>query len=213
MGHLTGGPYYDLIGRTGNNVGRRRKGKNVFSMRPAKSNKPPSALQLAQRNRFGLVTSWLSRIGDLIDAGFLVHPEEESDMNAAVSYHLKNAVTGVSPNFTMDYPKVMFSRGKVGEAYRAEVNITVAARLDYVWLAGTPTKYNKPTDMATVMVYCPALDKFVTLQNAAARSALLFNLLLPGNFSGEEVHAYIGFTSADGKVAGSSVYVGEFLVL
>lgn len=213
MGFLTGGPYYDLIGRTGNNVGRRLKGKNVFSMRPAKSNRAPSELQLEQRERFGLITSWLSRINNLINAGFMIHPEDQSDMNAAVSYHLKNAVTGIAPNFTIYYPRVMISRGKVGAPYSAEIQINTPATLVWSWLLGDVSQFNKPTDKASFMVYCAILDKFVVLQSTILRSALTYTMPLPGEFSGEDVECYIGFTSADGKMAGNSFYVGKFLVM
>ena len=213
MGFLTGGIDYDMIGRVGNHVGRKTKGRNVLGMRPSKSNKPPTALQLAQRQKFGLVTNWLVGIAELIETGFSTHKAEESDMNAAVSYHLKNAVTGVAPNFTMDYEKVIFSRGRVKEAASPNVTVAVAGTIGFSWLAGNPSKYNKPTDLAIVMVYSPDKEDFVTLQAAAPRSALTYNLLVPGDFSGDEVHVYIGFTSADGKLVGDSTYLGPFLLL
>jgi hypothetical protein len=213
MGFLTGGIDYDMIGRVGNHVGRKTKGRNVIGMRPSKSNKPPTALQVAQRQKFGLVTSWMVGIAELIETGFSVHDSAESNMNAAVSYHLKNAVTGVAPNFTMDYEKVMFSRGRIKKAASPNVTIATAGAIGFSWLAGNPSKYNKATDLATVMVYNPSKEEFVTLQAAAPRSALAYNLLVPGDFSGDEVQVYIGFTSSDGKVAGDSTYLGEFTVL
>jgi len=42
-------------------------------------------------------------------------------MNAAVDYNLERAVTGVSPNYVLDYPKVLFSKGRLAGANAMEV--------------------------------------------------------------------------------------------
>ncbi|MBB5436914.1 hypothetical protein HDC92_000578 [Pedobacter sp. AK017] len=90
---------------------------------------------------------------------------------------------------------------------------TVNDTIKFSWLGTLATEIGAPTDMATVVVYNPVKGQFVTLVGAAARSALTYSLLVPGDFSGDEVHAYISFVSADGKMASDSRYVGEFTVV
>jgi hypothetical protein len=97
------------VGRTGNNVGRVVKDKNTFSMRPAKSSVDPTQLQIDQRFKFGLIATWLRRLAGVIDVGFKDYDAEMSPRNAAISYNLLNAVTGVSPNFSIDYEKVVYT--------------------------------------------------------------------------------------------------------
>ena len=213
MGFLKGGPYYHLVGRTGNNVGRVVKGKNVFAMRPAKSSKLPTQALLDQRFKFGLITNWLRRLAGVIDVGFKDYDSEMSPRNAAISYNLQNAVIGVSPNYTIDYEKVVYSRGLLDVAYNPLIAVTAAARLDYTW--GAPTGDTNATgpDKATFVVYNESKNKFVTLKGVILRSALGYNLLLPADWSGDTVVAYLSFVSADGKLVSDSHYVGQFIVL
>jgi hypothetical protein len=212
MGFLTGGPFYDLIGRTGNNVGRKVKGKNVFSIRPSKSNKAPTLLQQVQREKWTAVVTWLRRLNGLVNVGFAAYDAKMSPMNAAIAYNLKKAVTLVAP-YQVNYAKVLFSKGHLDLPEVPEIVSGTAARLDYTWPANTGETNALATDKVTFMVYNEAKDKFVVLRGGAVRSALSYNLLLPGDFSGDDVEAYISFASTDGKLVSDSFYVGRFPVI
>ncbi|MBB5438825.1 hypothetical protein HDC92_002506 [Pedobacter sp. AK017] len=213
MGFLTGGIDYDMIGRVGNHVGRKRKGRNVLAMRPSKSNKPPTQAQLDQRLKFGLMTSFISRIASVVDVGFAAYDAKMTARNAAVGYNMEHAITGVSPNYSINYEKLLYSKGKLEMPEYPEIATVAAARLDYSWPALTGITYAKGTDKATFLVYNEVKDKFVVLRGGALRSALSYNLLLPGNFSGDSVQCYISFVSADGKLVSKNYYVGEHIVV
>ncbi|RZM21214.1 MAG: hypothetical protein EOO88_33950 [Pedobacter sp.] len=213
MGRLTGGPYYDLIGRTGNNVGRRVRGKNLFYMRPHTSNRPRSAAQLAVMERLGMAASWLSWVAPMIEIGFQDHEENESPMNAAVGYLIKNAITGVAPLQTIDYPKVLFSRGRVSMASAAEVATTAPSQLDFSWDDICDNGIGSLTDMANFVVYNVDKDYFAVIADAVPRSAMSYDMSLPASFSGDTVHIYTHFVSANGKMVSNSYYLGTAIVL
>lgn len=213
MGKLRGGIDFDMIGLLGNHVGRRTRGENIIAMRPAKSKKPPTVAQINQRLKFGLVASWLRRLGSVIDIGFKDYDAEMSARNAAFSYNLLRAVTGIAPNFTIDYAKVMFSLGLLDLPNTPEVSVVAAAKLDYSWAATTGDTNGLATDKLTFVVFNPSKNKFVTLKGGAVRSALAYSLQLPGDFSGDTVEAYFSMVSADGKLVSDSFYVGSFIVL
>ncbi|MBB5440256.1 hypothetical protein HDC92_003956 [Pedobacter sp. AK017] len=212
MGFLTGGPFYDMIGRTGNNVGRRVKGRNVLSMRPSKSNKAPTLLQQIQREKWTAVVSWLRRLRGIVNVGFAAYDAQMSAMNAAIAYNLKNAVTLVAP-YKVDYPEVLFSRGNLDLPNAPQIETSIAARIDYSWTANTGGTNALGTDKATFLVYNESKDKFVFLRAGALRSALGYNLLVPGDFSGDHVQVYISFESADGKLVSDSLYLGDHIVV
>jgi hypothetical protein len=213
MGFLKGGPFYHLVGRTGNNVGRVVKGKNVFAMRPAKSSVDPTQLQIDQRFKFGLIATWLRRLAGVIDVGFKDYDAEMSPRNAAISYNLLNAVTGVSPNYTIDYEKVVYSRGLLDLPNDPLVAVAAGAKINYTWAAPVGDTNALGTDKVTFMVYNAVRDKFVTLKGIALRSALAYSLQLPLDFSGEDVEIYLSFVSADGKLVSDSLYMGNLTVL
>ncbi|RZL02589.1 MAG: hypothetical protein EOO89_29035 [Pedobacter sp.] len=213
LGFLSGGPFYHLIGRTGNNVGRVRGGKNTFSMRPHPSSKPPTESQLDAREEFAFIVTMLKWITALIRVGYQVHKPGESAMNAAVSYNIKHAVTGIAPNYVLDYPKFMYSTGMLSGPTNPEVETTVVAQLKFNWDDSLETGIGSATDLATLLVYNPAKDRFIPMVAAAARSVMTYTLTVPGNFSGDTVHCYMSFVSVDGKTVSDSVHIGGIAVL
>jgi hypothetical protein len=181
---------------------------------PRKSNRPPTEDQLNQRARFGLITGFLSWISPLIEVGYKSLSRVETPMNVAVSYHLENAVTGVAPNYTIDYPKVKFSRGKLELPYNLTLATTEDAQLDISWAnVGPDDRFKDATDLLTVMVYNPAKSKFVSARNIVARSVLSYDFELPTNFSGDSVYCYVSFNSVKTKnLVSDSYYMGSTVV-
>ncbi|SMC43846.1 DUF6266 family protein [Pedobacter africanus] len=213
MGKLTGGIDYDMIGLLGNHVGRRTKGENIIAMRPAKSNKPPTQAQLNQRLKFALMAGWLRRLAAVINVGFQEYDAEMSPRNAALSWNLKNAIAGASPNYTIDYANVVYSKGLLDLPQAPQIAPAAGAKLDYSWGAVSGDTNGLATDKVTFAVYNPAKNKFVTLKGGAVRSALAYSLQLPPDWSGDGVEAYLSMVSADGKLVSDSYYVGPFTVL
>jgi len=213
MSELKNGPFSGFTGRTGQLVGYRKKGKWIMAARKATAPKPPSVLQLNQQMKFGLVTSWLGWVGDFIDLGFQHYDAKMSAMNAAVKYNLDNAVTGVSPNYVMDYPQVLFSKGRLAEAYLLEMATLTPFQLDFTWQNNIGSVQALPTDKAVFIVYNPLKDLFMVANGVVTRSALSYDMILPADFSGDTVQVYMAFTSADGKIVSTSAYVGAIQVL
>ena len=212
MGKLFAGPFCDLTGKTGNNVGRWVKGKNIFAIKPHKSSKPATQLMLDQRFKFGLMNEWLSRISELVKPGFENYDTGMSPVNACVSYNLKHAITGVSPNFSIDFSKLLYSRGNLPEAFELEAIIDTPATVKYKWYTPiTGTKDGRPTDKATFLVYNPTKDKFVSVEGVIARSALQYALAVPPTWSGDTVECWMSLT--DGELVSNSTHVGAFLLL
>ncbi|TKC08994.1 DUF6266 family protein [Pedobacter frigoris] len=213
MGKLTGGIDNDLIGRLGNHVGRRVKGENIISMRPAKSNKPPTAAQLAQRLKFGLFTHWLRSALPILEIGYQHYEAEMSAYNMAVSENMKYAVTGVSPNFTINYSEARFSKGVLRKVSDAEIATTAGAAIEFTWGSVIGQSYSKADDQVGVIAYDPLKDEFVALMNAAVRSAEEYELQLPLDWTGDVVHCWVLVVSADSKRVSDTKYVGQLTVV
>jgi len=212
MGIQDKGAFGGFRNKTGPLVGHIVNGQNVITSVPAKSSKPATAKQLDQRRKFGLVTSFLSWISGLIDKGFQEREQRQSPMNKAVQYNLLNAVTGVSPDFTINFARLKFSVGKCPLPSNMGAEGMPGAKINFVWGISYESKYGKDTDLVSLMVYNAEKDRFVVLENAAGRTELGFVLQLPADFVGDTVHCYLNFISVTGQVVSNSEYLGELIV-
>lgn len=212
MGFLLGGPYYFLQGRTGNNVGRVVKGRNVFAMRPTKSSKPATEAQLQSQMKLGLITGWMGKVSSFLGIGFSGYDSKMSGWNAAVGYNIENSITGVAPNYTIDYPKARFSQGELEPALNMVVAVTEDAQLDFSWDANVGVFEGHATDRAVFIVYNPAKQKFVMVNGPAVRSTLSYDMALPVLWSGDSVHIYSCFVKADNGEVSTTEYVGTVVV-
>jgi hypothetical protein len=195
MGIIRKGILGGFKNKVGTVVGSSYRNKDVIKSLPKVSNKPPTVLQTNQRIKFGIITAYLSRISDFIDDRYK-KTGATSSMNEAVSYHLKHAMLGVAPNFTIDYPKLQFSSGKLANPATYSVDTVTAGKVDFNWsLDGVNSKYHDATDVINVLAYNADKDKFVAVLAAAPRSALTFSLQMPPDFVGDEVYCYFSFSS------------------
>jgi hypothetical protein len=213
MGRALWGTSGGFQGKNGANIGRWSGGQNIVGPQPHPSHKPATTGQLNVRAKFSLITKFLGMISPLIKIGFDEEREvKESAFSAAVSYNYRYGVTGVAPAYVIDYPKILFSKGSLENPMSVTMATTVDAQLDFSWSAYAGIKA-LPTDLITFVVYNPSKQLFVVMKDAAARSVLSYDLVLPGEFSGDNVHVYMLMISADDKVVSNTRYVGATVVM
>lgn len=215
MGIIRQGVLGGFRNKTGSVVGAYWRNLDVIKGLPRISNKPATQAQIDQRFKFGLVTSFLSNVSDIIDAGYKKGAGASSPMNESVSYHLKNAILGVAPNFSLDYSKLQFTSGVLKLPVTATAEAAAGFKVDFSWpVDGVNTRFKDDTDTASVLVYSPVRNEFVSRMNAVPRSTLAYSLQLPPHFSGLEMHCYISFSSTliKGRYS-KTMYLGEVLVL
>lgn len=210
MGIIRQGILGGFRNKTGSVVGAAWRNLDVIRGLPRKSSKPATELQIEQRTKFGMMTEFLASMAEFIDEGYKKGSGSTSAMNDAVAYHLKNAVTGVAPNFAIDYTKLRFSKGSLNVPSIATVDTAAPASVDFNWsLDGPNSKYKDDTDVINVLAFNPTKKQFVALRAAAPRSALNYSLSLPLDFVGDSVHCFFSFTSTKKKKLHSkSVYIG-----
>lgn len=214
MGKLSRGFLGGFQGQLGTAYGCFWRLMDLIKAMPRKVKRPPTEAQLPVQLKFALMTAFLKRVGAIIKVGFQNKPGNQSAMNAAVAYNIGNAITGVSPDFLIDFTKLKFSEGELPMALNAEVLIDTPATVKFLWELGVAgSEDGKPTDKAVFVVFNPVKNKLVTLSGVAVRSALAYTLAVPANFSADNVHVWMSMVSADGKQVSESVHLGQFLLL
>jgi hypothetical protein len=208
MSKHTPGQAGPVRGKMGQSVFSSWRGIGVGKAAPKKSTKLPTADQLGQRSKFGMVTSFLSDFSGIINIGYPSKDPKMTAMNLATKYHLDNAVTGVKPNYLINYPAVQFTTGKLDRATAVAAAVEGRA-VTISWLdTGVPSEISSDKDRATVIFYSTKQKKFLRYSDYVDRDALTITLNIPFVFGGESLHAYLFFKSVDGKLTSKTDYVG-----
>ena len=213
MGKIKQGVLGGFSGKVGTVIGSFWKGLAVMRGLPVGKRGNPTASQLQQQAKFSLMIKFLQPLTDLLNLTFNSLAVGMSGLNKALSYNVQNAITGVYPALTVDYPMLLLSRGDLLVAIGPAAASAVAGKVDFTWTNNSGPGKVRATDTAFVAVFCEALGYWVyNYQTAAARVAGAYSFDVP-DFSGKPVHTYLGFVSANGRIFSNTAYAGLVNVL
>ena len=215
MGTIKHGILGGFRKKTGTVIGAYWRSLDVIRSLPRSSNKKPTQAQQDQQLKFALVTKYLSRLSGLINVGFNEPGSIATAMNRAVVYHLNAAVTGASPNFSIDPAKVMFSQGNLEEPDEVVATPVAGQKVDIAWTnIGEDEELKDDTDTLTVLAYHPVKAKFYKMVTTVERAELSYSLQLPTHFAGVNADLYIGFRSVKTRnLVSNSMYLGSLAIL
>jgi Family of unknown function (DUF6266) len=212
MGTIDKGILGGFNGLVGTVVGSHWKGIPVMRSRPKSRKGGSSDLQLQQQAKFALMIKFLQPLADFMNLTYKKAAVKMSGFNKVFSDNIKAAITGVYPAFTIDYSKVLLSKGSLPNANAPTAASTAAGKLVFTWADNSGQGTALISDLAFVAAYNEALNHWIFVPAAAARNAGTYTLDVAA-FSGKPVQTYIGFMSADRNRTGNSVYTGVVNVL
>jgi len=166
-------------GKIGTVVGAVWNGIHYMRSLPDFGEDNPSPAQLNARAKIEIMGSWLKQIKAQINIGFQAFTNGTSPWSAAMGVNLKNALTGVGPDYSIDFSKLLISAGELDKINGIAVATSTDAQLDVSWVLNGSMFAGKPTDLVTLMAYNPAQAEFVLAKDAAPRSALSYDLVVP----------------------------------
>jgi hypothetical protein len=207
MGTISKGILGGFSGKVGNVVGGNWKGIDYMRSKASRRNFKPTQAQLEQQLKFALVVRFIQTITALVEISFGDFAVRKTGFNSAVSYTLKNAVTGTYPVFNLQYADVLVSRGDLPNVLSPAVTVAGGSLLTWAWTDNSGVGIARPTDKALLVAFCPAFNQCIYTTGSASRSAVTDSLDLR-SFTGQDVHTWIGFISEDGQNVASSLYTG-----
>jgi hypothetical protein len=207
MGILHSGVFGGFSNKVGANIGRRVNGQNIVTGLHHPSNKPLTADQRLQNNKFSLLNGILSQLSPLIAIGFRNFTHKNSTYNAAFKFNFKIAFILVGDEYKINYPKIVYSKGNVCKPCCLHVS-PAPGFVDFIWAAEAQTQFGRVTDRATFVIYNADKDVFMAQRSAVQRLDLGYQFELPPDFAGDELHCYMNFNNENGKLTGDSVYGG-----
>lgn len=222
MAKLNFGILGPAIGTLSNLVTYLRLGQPLVRTKPKKRAKKAkrSDSQKAVNLKFQIVKKFLSVTGEFINVGYRndVAGTSRIPENGASSYLLSEAFTGEYPNLSIDYAKVLVSRGKLSKPLNAEVKLE-GNLLKFTWDADAVTSYPRIRDQVMLLAYLPANETTNYLLSGARRKDGFEELevaICRQNLSDmkkdEVIETYMAFISDDRKSISDSVYVGSVVI-
>lgn len=215
MGKAETGVFSDWSGGIDNLVGAVVHGEQQIRKKPAKSSKPPVQSQIDQRIKFAIVVAFAKSIAPVIQIGYQSFTRN-SPRNAAVSYHLKNAITGVSPDFTFDYSAAVLSKGGLLKGIEMKLTELEDGGLKLSWTQANSLTLNdklvRGTDLVYAVFYSVEQKMYLYIEGSVTRASLEANTIIPKMFKGNTLHLYVFFASANGKLVSDSQYLGSMVV-
>lgn len=208
MAKFINGAIGTFSGKVGSIIGS--SWRNIHYMRglPKKRTKPFTEAQLAQQQRFALMGKFLLPLKGLLEIGMANQDTGEATLfNLAMGNNLP-AVTGIYPDFTIDYSKVQFSKGSLLKP--RNVTVTTSEHLVNVGWRPTVNTYNgQLDDEVFVLLYDTDLQAFYTTDEVVQRSVGEAVIQVDDDTAGHQAEAWLFCVSRDGKQISETVYAGS----
>lgn len=212
MGKISQGVLGGFSGKIGNVIGGSWKGIDYMRIKPTSVANPRTEGQVDQRTKFTAALQFLQPMRDFIKVGYKAHANKMTEFNSAMSYILNNAVTGISPDFAVDYASALISRGSLPGSLNAAVSSAAPGEVTVTWADNTLNGSASATDKSLILLFNAGKVEAIFTLSGAARSAGTQALVVPDNYTGDQLQAFISFQSADGSLVSNSTYIGSVLV-
>lgn len=212
MGKYLNGINGPFIGKVGTAVGTTWKGIPVMRSSPVKRKKPFTEGELRQQARFRLINKFLSPLIDLFKQTFKQEAIRVTEYNKAISYNIKNAITGVYPDFTIDYESVLVGRGDLPGALSYALESPAPGQLKIAWTGNMGKGKARADDRTYAAIYIEEQGQWIS--DAIQHTSRASEGLTPdiSNMAGNTLHVYLGFISADGREVSDSAYLGSIRI-
>ncbi|HNP21758.1 MAG TPA: DUF6266 family protein [Panacibacter sp.] len=211
MGIINKGILGGFSGNVGPVVGSTWKGITYMKSLPNKKSKTSTVKQIEQQLKFALIMRFTQTMTALLELTYKAYANGMTAFNAAFAYNIQNAVTGNSPDFEVDYQKVLVSRGSLPNGANPAVAKGTDDNLVFTWTDNSGMGKALATDKTVLVIYCSALDVTVYTSGNTTRDAGTETVDLSA-YHQQTVETWIAFTDMDGNEASNSFYTGSIIV-
>lgn len=212
MGTYNKGILGAFSGKIGPVVGATWRGKDIMRSLPRKTNRAATALQQQQRDKFAMVTEFITPINSIVSQYFGNNKGDKTRRNQAMSYLLKEAVSYIAPNLVWNFNKVLISRGDLLGFDAMTATAGAPESIDFAWTDNSGQGNATATDKLVLVVYEETTKTTVYALNAGTRSHSTANLIVPAYLSGLTVQVWAAFVAADDKLYATSQYLGAVVI-
>jgi hypothetical protein len=204
------GQYSGLVGTV---VLSNWKGIKYMRHKGVKSKKPRTVDQLSHQRKIALVSKFVYSMRKLLDLSFGSFAINKTGTNAAFSYNFKNAITGSYPDFKINYPLALVSRGDLPAVKNLSMQ-TEGRKITIQWENNTgigSAQSGDPCFAAMYIADSPAGGNETYYSEVVTREtnrlSYEFEVVRQGS-----AHIWLVSHNAAGKDYADSMYAGELFL-
>ena len=211
MARIKGGILGKMSGKSGPVVGAINRGVNILKTAPLKSIKRARNGPQTQNYRIGVMRPFLKIIEKALAVGYKNVKSTLSTMNQAMSYNTVTALRGQEPNFEVNYPRVLISKGSREPFWALKAELVDRRTFRISWEVPETAKIKLiGDDMVNYLCFNETAGK-AWFKATGTRKDFSTDCVLPANFPAGLVHIWVFFESPDGKNTSRSDYLGSVL--
>lgn len=208
-------------GKAGSVIGSNWRDIDYIRGLSKKSTKAASMKQLEQRAKFATAVEFLQAAKAVFELGYKTQKTGKSTgYNIGLRNVLSDAIVGVYPDFSIDYSKVVFSKGSYGRAIGLSLVSAETGTVRISWDAEGVADMDPedefmnamPHDIAIILLYNTDKQEY-KLNKTAVRVDGEAIISLPASYSGDEVVGWVFFTSENRALVSKSSFAGSAVIL
>jgi len=209
MGKLPNGPLGAFTGRLGNIVSYELNGQ-IIVRTIGINNKPPTPKQKTNRMKMKVINELVQNTYWAMHAGFTAASAGTvyNYANLAIKHNNPNALKGVYPNVELDYPKLLFSHGKLLQPIDPKVEV-VPEGLKFSWDPSTQLTYESAHDQVSMIAYCPEKKEMFFIKSGQRRHQGSDILPIDSAYRGLALEVYMSFIADDRLDVSTTTYLGR----
>jgi len=214
MARLSSGILGPIHGKLGSVVGAKWKQTAYLRTMPVdrKDSKRATVKQIACREKFKFVQEWLVPFYPYVTVGFRNYAKDKTEINSAFSKNYHLATMGVYPDLSIDYTKVILSRGHLPRLYAVQHQLVAPDMLSLTWQQNRndDSSYD---DQVMLVVYSRELKMVDGFIGGRSRTELKCDFRLNPKLVGRSLDVYVSVISLNGKKVADSEYLGRLAPL
>lgn len=195
-------------GKIGGVVASNWRKVSYFRSQGKASKKPATIEQLSQRTRLALCTTYLSPIKDVIRLGYSdKNLGKLSGYNAAARMFMATAITGIYPDFMIDFSAFKISKGPLTQVFALNM-VATADNMTLSWKSILNKYTSFVNDKVMVVVYNETKSMYFIF-DSATRGEETFVMETGADFSGDTLHVWCFTIKFDETATSPSQYAGS----
>ena len=213
MGRIEKGFNGGFKGKVGKIVGSSWRELDYIRSVPKRSSVPATTKQLIQQAKFALAVRFLQPFKEILNIGYQNQNSGRSTgYNMALRETLYTAVSGEFPNLSLDYSKIIISKGGLAKPEGLQFVSNQPEELIFTWLPRSNDLNARASDKAIILMFNAGKETYSESFAEVTRMDGECMVSMPAIYSGDVMHAYFFFVSEKGDRCSESVYAGQATV-